>query len=181
MEVERSLRIISSGRALAKKFSIDSSMRTFQSISLLGLVSDTHGLLRDSAKAALSGVELIIHAGDVGRRSVLEELESIAPVVAVCGNVDSGLLGLAPTEMVSVNDQLIYVLHDLETLDLIPEKAGISMVVSGHSHKARVERKKGVLYINPGSIGPRRFRLPVTYAMVAFSGVEPVVKVIELT
>jgi putative phosphoesterase len=155
-------------------------VRNFHSIGLLGLVSDTHGLLRDSVKIALSGVGLIIHAGDIGRRGVLEELESIAPVVAVRGNVDSGFPDLSLTEMVSVNNQLIYILHDLATLDLVPEKAGISMVVSGHSHKARIERKNGVLYVNPGSIGPRRFRLPVTYATVAYGGNEPVVESVEL-
>jgi putative phosphoesterase len=155
-------------------------MRSFHTISAFGIVSDTHGLLRDSVKAALNGVELIIHAGDIGPRSIIEELEGIAPVVAVCGNVDSGFAGLSRTETISVNDRLIYILHDLEALDLIPEKAGISMVVSGHSHRARIDRKNGVLYINPGSIGPRRFRLSITYATVAFGGTEPIVKVIEL-
>jgi uncharacterized protein len=154
-------------------------VRSFHSIKLLGLISDTHGLLRDSAKAALEEVELIIHAGDIGRRKVLEDLESIAPVVAVHGNVDSGL-DVSPNETVSVNNRLIYILHDLAALDFVPEEVGISIVVSGHSHKARVEKKNGVLYINPGSIGPRRFRLPVTYATIAFGGIEPVVKVIEL-
>jgi putative phosphoesterase len=155
-------------------------MRSFHAVSVLGIVSDTHGLLRDSVNAALRGVELIIHAGDIGPRSIIEGLEEIAPVVAVCGNVDSGFAGLSPTETISVNDRLIYILHNLEALDLIPEKAGISMVVSGHSHQARIDRKNGVFYINPGSIGPRRFRLPITYATVAFDRIEPVVKVFEL-
>jgi uncharacterized protein len=154
-------------------------VRSFQSIKLLGLISDTHGLLRDSAKAALEKVEVIIHAGDIGPGKVLKDLESIAPVVAVRGNVDSGL-DVSPNETVSVDDRLIYILHDLAALDFVPEKAGIFIVVSGHSHKARVEKKNGVLYINPGSIGPRRFRLPVTYATIAFGAMEPVVKVIEL-
>jgi uncharacterized protein len=155
-------------------------MRSFRSISLMGVVSDTHGLLRDSVRTALEGVELIIHAGDIGPRSLLEELESIAPVVAVCGNVDSDLPGLSSTETISVNDHLIYILHDLAILDLVPEKAGISMVISGHSHKARIDKKGGVLYINPGSVGPRRFRLPITYVTVALGEDEPVLKVIEL-
>lgn len=155
-------------------------MRSFRSISLIGVVSDTHGLLRDSVRAALRDVELIIHAGDIGSQSLLEELESIAPVVAVCGNVDSELSGLSSTETISVNDHLIYVLHDLATLDLVPEKAGISMVISGHSHKARIDKKSGVFYINPGSAGPRRFRLPITYVTVVLGENEPVVKVIEL-
>jgi|SRR6516225_5002529 len=155
-------------------------MRSFRSISLIGVVSDTHGLLRDSVRAALRDVELIIHAGDIGSQSLLEELESIASVVAVCGNVDSELSGLSSTETISVNDHLIYVLHDLATLDLVPEKAGISMVISGHSHKARIDKKSGVFYINPGSAGPRRFRLPITYVTVVLGENEPVVKVIEL-
>jgi len=155
-------------------------MRSFRSISLIGVVSDTHGLLRDSVRAALRDVELIIHAGDIGSQSLLEELESIAPVVAVCGNVDSELSGLSSTETISVNDHLIYVLHDLATLDLVPEKAGISMVISGHSHNARIDKKSGVFYINPGSAGPRRFRLPITYVTVVLGENEPVVKVIEL-
>jgi len=155
-------------------------MRSFHSISLIGVVSDTHGLLRDSVRAALRDVELIIHAGDIGSQSLLEELESIAPVVAVCGNVDSELSGLSSTETISVNDHLIYVLHDLATLDLVPEKAGISMVISGHSHNARIDKKSGVFYINPGSAGPRRFRLPITYVTVVLGENEPVVKVIEL-
>lgn len=155
-------------------------MRSFHSISLVAVISDTHGLLRDSVRTALRGVELIIHAGDIGSRSLIGELESIAPVVAVCGNVDSDFPGLSSTETISVNDHLIYILHDLATLDLVPEKAGISMVISGHSHKARIDRKSGVFYINPGSIGPRRFRLPITYMTVAFGGIEPVAKLIEL-
>ena len=155
-------------------------MRSFRSISLIGVVSDTHGLLRDSVRAALRDVELIIHAGDIGSQSLLEELESIASVVAVCGNVDSELSGLSSTETISVNDHLIYVLHDLATLDLVPEKAGISMVISGHSHNARIDKKSGVFYINPGSAGPRRFRLPITYVTVVLGENEPVVKVIEL-
>jgi len=155
-------------------------MRSFDSISVLGLVSDTHGLLRDSVKVALRGVGLIVHAGDIGPRSVLEQLQWIAPVVAVRGNVDSGFAGLPLAEMVSVNGHLIYIIHNLETLDLVPEKAGISMVVSGHSHRARIDRKNGVYYINPGSAGPRRFKLPITYATVAFRGNEPIVKIIEL-
>jgi putative phosphoesterase len=155
-------------------------MRSFDSVHTLGLVSDTHGLLRESVRIALSGVDLIIHAGDLGARKILEGLESIAPVVAVCGNVDGGLTGLLRTETVTVNDRLIYVLHDLATLDLVPENAGIWMVVSGHSHKARVDKRNGVYYVNPGSIGPRRFQLPITYATVVFGGGDPVVNVVEL-
>jgi putative phosphoesterase len=155
-------------------------MRSFDSVHTLGLVSDTHGLLRESVRIALSGVDLIIHAGDVGPLKILQGLESIAPVVAVRGNVDSGLTGLLRTETVTVNDRLIYVLHDLATLDLVPENAGIWMVVSGHSHKARFDKRNGVYYVNPGSIGPRRFQLPITYATVVFGGDDPAVNVVEL-
>src|SRR5690349_19349464 len=125
-------------------------MRRFDSVNKLAVVSDTHGLLRDSVKGALRDVELIIHAGDIGLGKILEGLGSLAPVVAVCGNVDSGLSDLPPTETVSVNDRLIYILHDLQALDLVPEKAGISMVISGHSHQARIEKRNGVYYLNPG-------------------------------
>jgi uncharacterized protein len=155
-------------------------MRSFESVRSLALVSDTHGLLRESVKVALRGVGLIVHAGDVGSRRIVEDLERIAPVVVVSGNVDDVLPGLSRTELVSVNGQLLYVLHDLATLDLDPERAGISMVVSGHSHKAQIEKRNGVYYINPGSIGPRRFRLPITYAAVVYDGTEPTVRVVEL-
>jgi putative phosphoesterase len=142
------------------------ALRRFDLIKTLALVSDTHGLLRDSVTEALQRFDLIVHAGDVGPRSLLERLETIAPVVAVRGNIDNELACLPPTELISVNDQLIYVLHDLSLLDLNPANAGIGMVVSGHSHQPKIDRRRGVLYVNPGSIGPRRFRLPVSFAKV---------------
>jgi len=140
----------------------------FDSIKSLALVSDTHGLLRDSVTDALRDVDLIIHAGDIGNRSLLQRLEAIAPVIAVRGNVDSELLYLPLAEVVSVNGRLIYVLHDLSLLDLDPATAGFAMVVSGHSHQPRVRQKDGVFYVNPGSIGPRRFKLPISLAKVTF-------------
>jgi uncharacterized protein len=156
------------------KRSDSGALRRFDSIKTLALVSDTHGLLRESAAEALRrfDLDLIVHAGDVGLRGVLECLESIAPVVAVRGNTDRELAFLPATELISVNDQLIYVLHDLDLLDLDPVSAGIAMVVSGHSHQPKVGRRGGVLYINPGSIGPRRFRLPISFAKVACKGSE---------
>lgn len=141
--------------------------RQFGSIKTLAIISDSHGLLRDSVTEALQRFDLIVHAGDVGPRNLLQRLEAIAPVVAVRGNIDSELASLPPTELISVNDQLIYVLHDLNLLDLDPAAAGIAMVVSGHSHKPKIDRRGGVLYVNPGSIGPRRFSLPVSFAKVA--------------
>jgi putative phosphoesterase len=154
--------------------------RQFDSIKTLALVADTHGLLRDSVTEALRRFDLIVHAGDVGPRSLLQSLESIAPVVAVRGNVDHELGCLAATELISVNGQLIYVLHDLIQLDLDPVTAGIAMVVSGHSHQPKIDRRRGVLYVNPGSIGPRRFRLPVSFAKVACDEQEFVVELVHL-
>jgi putative phosphoesterase len=140
--------------------------RQFDSIESFALVSDSHGLLREPVLEALASFELIVHAGDIGPRSILERLESIAPVVAVRGNTDCLLSSLPVTELISVNDQLIYVLHDLSLLDLDAAAAGIAMVVSGHSHRPEIGRRKEVLYVNPGSIGPRRFNLPISYAKV---------------
>ena len=133
---------------------------------LVGLISDTHGLLRPEALAALAGAELIVHAGDVGKPEILDALRAIAPVVAVRGNVDLGAWAktLPKTAVAQAGDALVYVLHDLDELDLDPAAAGFAAVVSGHSHQPRSYRRAGVLYINPGSAGPRRFRLPVTVA-----------------
>jgi uncharacterized protein len=135
-------------------------------ITLVGLISDTHGLLRDSAIEALRGSELIIHAGDVGKPEILTRLGQVAPVIAVKGNIDKGAWAsqLPATAIVEAGPATIYVLHDLQELDLDPMPAGIHIVVSGHSHKpGRTERSR-VLCINPGSAGPRRFKLPVTIA-----------------
>jgi uncharacterized protein len=153
----------------------------FDSIKSLALLSDTHGLLRDSVSGALQDVDLIIHAGDIGKRSLLQRLEAIAPVIAVRGNVDHELVYLPLAEVVSVNGRLIYVLHDLSLLDLDPATAGFAMVVSGHSHRPRIHRQSGVLYVNPGSIGPRRFRLPISLAKVSFDGQELKVRLIDFT
>jgi putative phosphoesterase len=130
----------------------------------IGVISDTHGLLRPQAVAALRGSPLIIHAGDVGRPEILDELRGIAPVHAVRGNVDRGAwaMGLPETEIVDLGDCLVYVLHDLGALDLDPPTAGFRAVIAGHSHQPRIEARDGVLYFNPGSAGPRRFRLPVS-------------------
>jgi putative phosphoesterase len=133
----------------------------------IGLISDTHGLLREEALTALRGSELIVHAGDVGDPDILPQLRKIAPVVAVRGNVDTEAWArreLPETAVAQAGDVSIYVLHDVHALDLDPVAAGFQIVVSGHSHKYLRSEKDGVLYINPGSAGPRRFTLPITVA-----------------
>jgi putative phosphoesterase len=135
-------------------------------VAVIGLISDTHGLLRDEAILALRGSELIIHAGDVGKPEIIDALKAIAPLVVVRGNIDKGpwASSLPPTAVVKFHSSIIYVLHRLEDLDLDPAAAGFHIVVSGHSHRPGSEERGGVLYVNPGSAGPRRFRLPVTVA-----------------
>ncbi|MGA2134662.1 MAG: metallophosphoesterase family protein [Bryobacteraceae bacterium] len=133
-------------------------------MAIVGLISDTHGLLRPEALNALAGSDLVIHAGDVGKPEILDALRAIAPVVAVRGNVDKDPWAdaLPKTAVAQTGDALIYVLHDLNELDLDPAAAGFAAVVSGHSHEPKSSARNGVLYINPGSAGPRRFKLPIT-------------------
>ena len=130
---------------------------------ILGVISDTHGLLRPEAVQALRGVDRIIHAGDVGDPQVLAALESIAPVAAVRGNNDRGgwAQALPHTQLIDAAGSLIYVIHDVAELDLDPAAAGISVVVAGHSHRPDQHERDGVLWFNPGSAGPRRFKLPI--------------------
>jgi uncharacterized protein len=132
----------------------------------VGIISDTHGLIRPQALAALAGAERIIHAGDIGRPAVLEALQAIAPVVAVRGNNDQEAWAAAipETAIVEVDSLRLYVLHDIKTLDFAPATARFSGVICGHSHRPRIEQQAGVWFINPGSAGPRRFTLPVTVA-----------------
>ena len=134
--------------------------------SIIGLISDTHGLLRPEAVRALGGCELIVHAGDVGNPGIIDLLQAVAPVVAVRGNIDKGEWAsrLPQTAVVEAKLALIYVIHDVHGLEIDPAAAGFAIVVSGHSHKASREERSGVLYLNPGSAGPRRFRLPITLA-----------------
>jgi uncharacterized protein len=143
-------------------------MQQWPHVRSVAILADTHGLVRQSVLDLLDGVELILHAGDVGKPDVLDRLRACAPVVAIRGNVDTGLLRLPQTEIVSVNHRLIYLLHNLDDLDLNPEIAGFSMVVSGHSHRPLIREKAGVLYVNPGSIGPRRFKLPISFVLTRF-------------
>ena len=136
---------------------------------MFGLISDTHGLLRPEALRALEGSDLIIHAGDVGDPGILEKLGVLAPVIAVRGNVDTEpwAQALPETEVVETGSATIYVLHDVHALNLDPAAAGFHIIVSGHSHKPGQTKRGGVLYINPGSAGPRRFDLPVTIARLS--------------
>lgn len=138
----------------------------------IGIISDTHGLLRPEALRALAGVDHILHAGDVGAPEVLERLRELAPVAAVRGNVDrdAWAQALPHTDLVEAAGRFFYLVHDIGDLDIDPAAAGVCAVVSGHSHRPAVVRRKGVLYVNPGSAGPRRFRLPVTLALMVLSG-----------
>ena len=133
---------------------------------LVGVISDTHGLLRAGAAAALAGCERIIHAGDVGSPDVLARLAAMAPVTAVRGNVDveAWARELPETAAVEIGGTWLFVIHDLGRLDLDPAAAGFAVVISGHSHRLEARRERGVLFLNPGSAGPRRFRLPVGLA-----------------
>jgi len=149
----------------------------------IGVVSDTHGLLRPQIAPVLAGVERVLHLGDVGDASILRVLEKIAPVTAVRGNVDrSGPCGRLPeTDVLLLEGHYIYMLHDIGTLHLDPAAAKFSAVLYGHSHKPSVERRKGVLYFNPGSCGPRRFQLPVTVGLLTVEdGAAPEARVIDL-
>jgi len=148
----------------------------------IGVISDTHGLLRLEAISALSGVDQILHAGDVGDDRILDALAAIAPLTPISGNIDrSGRCGALPaTEWVVLGGVTFYVLHDLQKLDIDPVAAGVGVVVSGHSHQPAIEWRKSVLYLNPGSAGPRRFRLPVSLALVTVVGDLPQAKILRL-
>lgn len=148
----------------------------------LGLISDTHGLLRPAAADFLRGCDHIIHAGDIVGAHVLDALSSIAPVTAVRGNNDHGAWAttLPETEVVDMDGVLIYVLHDIAMLDLDPGAAGFRVVIYGHSHKPAVEERDGVLYVNPGSAGPRRFKLPIVVGELLLDGDAVEARLIEL-
>jgi len=134
--------------------------------ALVGVISDTHGLLRPEALDALAGSDLIVHAGDVGDPAILDRLRGIAPVVAVRGNVDTApwASALPMADVAEAAGRHLYVLHILDMLDVDPAAAGFAAVISGHSHQPLAETRNGVLWLNPGSAGPRRFSLPVTLA-----------------
>ena len=146
--------------------------RSHRKRHLVGVISDTHGLIRPEAVKALEGVDMIIHAGDVGKPEILDLLGAIAPTVAVRGNMDRGdwAQELPETEVVEIGEVSIYVLHDICRLALDPFAAGFSAVIYGHSHRPFAGEQNGVLFLNPGSAGPRRFRLPVCLSIVQIEG-----------
>jgi putative phosphoesterase len=148
----------------------------------VGIISDTHGVLRPEAIDVLTGVDLIIHAGDVGSPDILDALRHVAPVEAVRGNVDrdAWAMQLPPTAVVTLESVTAYVLHDLATLDLDPVAAGFGIVIFGHSHRAELRTRNGVVYLNPGSAGPRRFSLPITLVHLDITNGVPRARIVEL-
>lgn len=148
----------------------------------VGLISDTHGLLRPEAKAFLQGSDYIVHGGDIGHPGILEELTRLAPVTAVRGNNDRGLWAepLRETEFLQVDEVFVYAIHDLARLDIEPIAAGVRVVVFGHSHQPLVEERGGVLYVNPGSSGPRRFRLPIGVGELLITGCSVSARIVDL-
>lgn len=148
----------------------------------VGVIADTHGLLRPEAVAALQGADLILHAGDVGPAVILDELRAVAPTTAVRGNVDTGMwaTALPLSDVVSVGGLELYMLHDRASLDLDPAAAGFAAVIFGHSHRPGAELRNGVLYLNPGSAGPRRFTLPVTIARLTIEDGRLTHQIVEL-
>jgi putative phosphoesterase len=149
---------------------------------IVGVISDTHGLLRPEAFAALRGSDYIIHAGDVGDPAILDKLAEIAPVTAVRGNVDHGAWAqkIPVTNVLEIGEVSIYVLHNLQELDVKPEAAKFAAVIYGHSHVPKQEIKNGVLYFNPGSAGPRRFKLPVSVGRLTIEGGKIKAKILSL-
>lgn len=148
----------------------------------IGIISDTHGLLRPEAFTALQGSDLIIHAGDIGDLQILDKLKAISTVVAVRGNMDSeiGSYNLKKSEVVDLGGHIIYVLHDVSRLDIEPSSAQLRVIVHGHSHRPSIQEHAGVLYINPGSAGQRRFKLPVTVAVLNIKGEKLKAGIIDL-
>jgi uncharacterized protein len=148
----------------------------------VGLISDTHGLLRPEARAFLIGCDYIVHGGDIGDPAILDELASIAPLIAVRGNNDKDSWGarLAETELIRIGNIFVYVIHNLDELDIDPAAIDVRVVVSGHSHKPKVAERDGVIYVNPGSCGPRRFNLPISVGELRVSGNAVVARTVEL-
>jgi len=149
----------------------------------IGLISDTHGLLRPEAVAALQGCAQIIHAGDIGKPQVLDGLRAIAPLEAIRGNIDTADWAQVLPERLDlrIGGLTLHVLHDLKQLDIDPLAAGVDVVIAGHSHKPKVERRDGVLYVNPGSAGPRRFSLPICRALLELNDGQAQVELISLS
>ncbi|MEJ2212043.1 MAG: metallophosphoesterase [Anaerolineae bacterium] len=149
----------------------------------VGIVADTHGLLRPELVAAFQGVDLIVHAGDVGKEEILRRLEVVAPVVAVRGNMDRErwTAQLRYRRMVPIGEVTLYVLHDLQELDLKPEAAGVAAVISGHLHQRELWKRGGVWYVNPGSAGPQRSKTPASAAMIEIEGTNLEVQFVDLS
>jgi hypothetical protein len=149
---------------------------------IIGVISDTHGLLRPEAVELLLGSDHIIHGGDIGSPEIIPALEKIAPVTAIRGNVDTQAWArqFAETEIVELSGVLLYVIHDVNAIDLNPKAAGFAAVISGHSHQPKQEMKDGVLYFNPGSAGPRRFKLPVSVGRLEIDGGKMIAKILEI-
>jgi putative phosphoesterase len=148
----------------------------------VGLVSDTHGLLRPEVRAFLMGSDYIVHGGDIGGLEILDELAVIAPLIAVRGNNDREpwAADLRETELIRVGNIFVYVIHNLAELDIDPDAAGVRVVVSGHSHKPMVEERDGILYVNPGSCGPRRFKLPISAGEITVSGSAVKARIVDM-
>jgi uncharacterized protein len=153
-----------------------------ENVTVIGIISDTHGLLRPEALTPFMGAERIVHAGDIGSPNVIEKLETVAPVIAIRGNNDKAPWAdnRPDTLLFEVRGHTIHVLHDLNQIDLSPKAAGVAVVISGHSHKPGIEEHEGVLFINPGSAGPRRFRLPIAVAKLYVADDSVRAEIIEL-
>ena len=148
----------------------------------VGLISDTHGLLRPQAAAFLQGSDLIVHGGDICDPDILKALAAIAPLIAVRGNNDHGVWAdrLRESELFRIGDAFGYAIHDLAEIDIEPRTAGVQVVVSGHSHQPSVQRRDGVLYVNPGSAGPRRFKLPICVGELTIDGTSIAARTVEI-
>jgi putative phosphoesterase len=149
----------------------------------VGLISDTHGLLRREARAFFVGCDYIIHGGDIGAAEILEDLAALAPLTAVRGNNDNQVWAsqLPETEFIRVGGAFIYVIHDLSQLDIDPHAAGVQAIVSGHSHQPMIEVRESIVYVNPGSSGPRRFKLPISVGELLIDGDSVAARTVELT
>jgi putative phosphoesterase len=165
-----------------RTFRVNRARRSAKTAKVIGLISDTHGLMRPEALVALKGVDAIIHAGDIGKPEVVGELRAIAPLVAIKGNNDTAAWAgsLPQTKSVTFGSTRVFVIHDVKELQFDPAARGYRVVVSGHSHKPSVSERAGVLFVNPGSAGPRRFKLPVAVAMLTISGSDLNARIVEL-
>jgi uncharacterized protein len=148
----------------------------------VGVISDTHGLLRPEARAFLLGCDYIIHGGDIGSAAILDDVAAIAPLTAVRGNNDKGEWAdkLRETELIRLGNVFAYVIHDLALLDIEPQAAQVRVVVSGHSHVPKIQDRDGVLFVNPGSCGPRRFRLPISVGEISINGAQVRARILDL-